>query len=737
MNITVKTHVNKILYSNDDFKIMGCSLAEDNPNVLLNQYNGFTVTGNAPMIYEGDTRNLLLEPIDHPKFGLQYKLIKILDFTKLDANSLTPEQEYNILSTVITTPQQAKNINDVYPNFIRLILSGESDKIDLKQIYNVGKAYFQAYKEKIIKEFETLVITSQFPDLDLKSEEAKLLLRKFNQSTKKVVSELKDHPYYCLSIYNNRNFLKTDELLSNLRPDLLHSYQRCETLAYWVLKDNEYEGNTRMSAHDMAKYALAHAPELIDIIKPCISEASHIYYDEKTNTVANYSTFTSEQFIAKTIRRLESQPVKYDIDWKEYNTVEDMKLTDNQLEFLHLVCDNSVVMLNGYSGTGKTTAVKALITMLEDYNLKYMLVAPTGIASKVLREATGRSAYTIHKALHDCLPLDIDVLIVDELSMQGVDHLQMVCSSLSEKTKLVMIGDDAQLASINCGNIIHDLQQWGGIPTVNLTQVFRYGEGDIDTIATDTRNEKMFLDSNGKLLFNSNGQYKFIEADNNVLNQVVKAYEDAINQGYKQDEIIVLSPYNVGNYGTYAINQAIQEKFNLNKTNPFIPTKHKDDIELQFLKHDRVLNTKNHYDTPCYIDFDSDDELIQAYTDIFNGDIGVVHQTNKDSMVVEIDDTLIEINNKQGNEFLLGYAISIHKIQGGAAKVVILLTTNHHKRMLTNNLLYVALTRAKEKIIHIGDVEAVNGCLVKHETEHRNTWLYDLLKGGSEHRLCN
>ena len=398
------------------------------------------------------------------------------------------------------------------------------------------------------------------------------------------------------------------------------------------------------------------------------------------------------------------------------------------------MCDNNIAILQGKSGTGKTSATQALITMLEDNDLTYTLIAPTGIAAKVLSETTGRKAGTIHRTIGTSGSIDTDVLILDEISMCGITHMSMVCPALSEYTKLVMIGDDAQLASIACGNVIKDIQQWGKVPTANLTKVFRYGKGDIDTVATDTRNEKQFLSDDGKLLFKSNNQYKFIQANDNPLQQVIEQYRKLLSSGYSQDDILILTPYNVGAYGTYAINREIQSEFNTNTDNVCVPTKgiKNNNIELQFLKNDRVLNTQNHYDVEVYHDFDTGDEIINTTTNIFNGDIGVVREAHEDYIIVEIDENLIKMSKSQANELLLGNAVTIHKIQGGAAKAIILLTTNHHKRMLSNNLLYVALTRAREQIIHIGDVEAVNRCLHIHETESRNTWLYDMLGGDSD-----
>lgn len=729
--LTVKATVLKFLYSSDDYKIMACVLDEENENILLNGWGNFTVTGSAPWITEGKTYEMTIEPTTHPKYGMQYKLLKLPQYEDINIDSLTPEQEYDLLLS-ITTPQQARNINSVYPNFVKLILREEDDKIDLKKIYNVGEVYFNLYKEKIKKEFAFLIITSSYPDFQLSKDEVKVLLQLCNQDTNKVKEWLDTIPYTCLCIYNHRGFDVVDKLLKKLRPDLLDSEQRCIALACYIIRDNESYGNTRMSARDMAIVVADTAPELLNQLRPFVEQSEFIHFDEDTNTVANNNTYSAESFTAYTLKRLLKDPIKWDIDWQQYKNTLGFELTNEQLELLHLICENNIVLLQGWGGTGKSSSVQALITMLEDNHLTYTLLAPTGIASKVLSETTGRKAHTIHRMLGRGGEIDTDIVIIDELSMLGVEHMGMICPALCGDTKVILIGDNAQLASIACGNIIHDIQAWGNIPTVNLTTVFRYGKGGIATVATDTRNEKEFLSDAGEVLFEADNQYTFLPASDEPLQQVVDEYGKLIDSGYSKDEILILVPFNVGDYGTYAINQEIQSHYNAHKENPFIPTHNTRDnkFTISFLVGDRVLNTKNHYEMEVYHDFDNTEEIGQNHTDIFNGDIGVVRKTDEDYMIVEIDETLVKIGKSQGSEFLLGNAVSIHKIQGGAAKAIILLTTNHHKRMLTNNLLYVALTRAKEKVIHIGDVSAINNSLYIHETENRDTWLYDMLKGG-------
>ena len=156
--------------------------------------------------------------------------------------------------------------------------------------------------------------------------------------------------------------------------------------------------------------------------------------------------------------------------------------------------------------------------------------------------------------------------------------------SVTPRSKIILIGDDAQLASISCGNVLHDIINSGAAPRANLTKVFRYGIGGISTVATDIRNGKPYLDSSGNPIFNAQvNDYKCIPIQSKAdkaLPQILDTYEQLLDQGYKPSEIMVLSPYNVREAGTYRINEAIQTRFNEHVYTPISYNKSKD-VEIQ------------------------------------------------------------------------------------------------------------------------------------------------------------
>jgi len=369
-------------------------------------------------------------------------------------------------------------------------------------------------------------------------------------------------------------------------------------------------------------------------------------------------------------------------------------MTDEQNKICQIANDYSIGLMIGAAGSGKTSATKALIKMLDSYGKTYLLLAPTGIAAKRLRESTGRSASTIHMALaKNDFEDTYDYIIIDEMSCVGVHLLATVFSVIPLTTKIIFVCDNAQLASISCGNIVEDILNANIIPTTTLTKIFRYGTSGIATIATNTRMGD--VEGRGGIDFSDN-DYTYIDIDNDkALDQVVEAYNNLLLNGYNRNEILILCPFNKSTLGTYTINNAIQEQFNNNA----------------IVGEGKVMNG---------------DIGIVRHIDYLNYDAKVNRWTNY-NIYVQFDEDMIVYTPKDINNLLLGYCISIHKSQGTQAKAIISIIGKNHKSLTTRNLLYVAVSRAQEKLIEIGDKDCISKGLEKVETIDRTTWLGDLL----------
>lgn len=760
--------IRKVFASNDDkFHIYGCEPLK-NSEVQLNKYGNFTIKGSLGMIEVGKEYTFDLEEVED-KYGVSYKVVAIPSFDEFkiaDLEDITDDKEYQMLK-LIMSDEQVTNVHKAYPDFIRLIMKGESDKIDCKKIYNVGEVRLKAYIAKVNNMFKYYKLVSDNADIDLKYSEAEELCDAYG-SMSAVQKQLDENPYFVLCYELKRSIPSTDRLLLKARPEMKTSIDRCEIIMLYLLQQNEEDGNTRISGKEFYKYVAQWDSELVNVMMDVLTSKTNtlIHYDKDTKMLAINHAYLAEKKIADDLYERLSNNTVWKCDTQKYKNLEGFEITNEQSAILELLCTKNVCMLIGMAGAGKTSSVKAVITMLDDLNKSYRLLSPTGIAAKRLKEATGREASTIHRAILGGGEINDDVVIIDEASMIGVELLAELLVIVDPNSKILLVFDSAQLASISCGNVVHDLIRCGKIPTAKLTKVFRYGSSGISTVATDTRNGDEYLSLSGKLLCENAenfDDYVFIHANDEPIEQIIDEY-DKLHEKYGTDDILIISPYNVGSFGTYAINNRIQSKYNPNVGSDNHMKRKLADAPngvVTFYEGDKVINKMNNYHakTPDFIDWkakkkrieynleqckeldgeDSDAyfalyenlEMHEANTpneaSIMNGDIGYIKRIDGDYMYIQFDEDMVIFDKNDLQNLLLAYACSAHSVQGCEVKAVILITHSAHSRMLTRNLCYMSLTRAKEMLVQIGDIEAINHALTINETTVRETWLYDLL----------
>lgn len=760
--------IRKVFASNDDkFHIYGCEPLK-NSEVQLNKYGNFTIKGSLGMIEVGKEYTFDLEEVED-RYGVSYKVVAIPSFDEFkiaDLEDITNDKEYQMLK-LIMSDEQVTNVHKAYPDFIRLIMKGESDKIDCKKIYNVGEVRLKAYIAKVNNMFKYYKLVSDNADIDLKYSEAEELCNAYG-SMSAVQKQLDENPYFVLCYELKRPIPSTDRLLLKARPHMSTSVDRCEIVMLYLLQQNEADGNTRIAGDEFYKYVAQWDSVLVGVMMEVINSPTNtlIHYDKDTKMLAINHTYLAEKKIADDLCYRLAHNTLWKCNTEDYRKVDGFEITNEQSKILDCLCTKNVCMLIGYSGAGKTSSLKAVVSMLDDLHKSYRLLSPTGIAAKRLKEATGREASTIHRAILGGGEINDEVVIIDEASMIGVELLAELLVIVDPSSKILLVFDSAQLASISCGNIVHDLIRCGKIPTAELTKVFRYGSSGISTVATDTRNGDEYLSPSGKLLCENADKvddYIYIPANDEPIEQIINEY-DKLHEKYNSDEILIISPYNVGAFGTYAINNRIQSKYNPNAGSDNCMKRKLTDAPngvVVFYEGDKVINKMNNYHakTPDFIDWkakkkrieynleqckeldgeDSDAyfalyenlEMHEANTpnevSIMNGDIGYIKRIDGDYMYIQFDEDMVLFDKNDLQNLLLAYACSAHSVQGCEVKAVILITHSAHSRMLTRNLCYMSLTRAKEMLVQIGDIEAINHALAINETTVRETWLYDLL----------
>ena len=316
-----------------------------------------------------------------------------------------------------------------------------------------------------------------------------------------------------------------------------------------------------------------------------------------------------------------------------------------------------------------------------------------------------------------------DVIIIDEFSMIDIFLLRDLLRAIDDDSKIIFIGDPAQIPSVAMGNVAFDMLESKRITTSRLTKVFRYGEGGLSYVASKIRVGERYLESRDKIQsYGKKSDYVFINApQESSLVIMERLYNKLLKDGAKIEDIMVLSAMNKGEYGINKINNIIQSFVNPQDDNKNeIILKRNNEVFI-FRKGDKVMQIKNNYKayTPD-----------EKETDIYNGDTGIITRVEEDSLIVDYGDKSIKYSKNELDQLTLAYAMTLHKSQGSGFKYIILLTPKAHTYMLDRNLLYVAITRTKELIYHIGTMEIVNSSLRKSQNFNRDTFLKDMLIEG-------
>lgn len=453
-----------------------------------------------------------------------------------------------------------------------------------------------------------------------------------------------------------------------------------------------------------------------------IQRGDKYYYfemDEAEKNIAEYLKIRinkpDELFDEKEVERLLTN----------YEKTQGICYAAKQKEALNYFLKSSCMILTGGPGTGKTTIVQALLKV---YSALYPddrigLVAPTGRAAKRLTELTGIYACTIHRllkwdlhsntfAMNKSNPLDLDVLIIDEFSMVDCLLLSKLFEAGRGINKVLFIGDYHQLPSVAPGNILQDLME-AGVKTIELDEIFRQAKdsGIIQLAHHIIHNEIENMD-----LFEQYRDINFFPCINyDVVKNVKIIVKKAIDEGYDTNDIQVLVPMYQGVAGIDALNDALQDVFNpIDEFNDSYQIGRK-----EYRVGDKILQLKNRPDD-----------------DVFNGDIGTLVEICRkdnfeylqDTLIVDFDGNFVEYTSNTFNTITHAYCMSIHKSQGNEFKIVIMAVLSDYYIMLRRNLLYTAITRAKQSLFILGNSKAFMHGLANYQDSRRKTSLKSRFK---------
>lgn len=404
--------------------------------------------------------------------------------------------------------------------------------------------------------------------------------------------------------------------------------------------------------------------------------------------------------------------------WEKDNQIQ---LAQKQKEAIKACLHHGVLVLTGGPGTGKTTVIKGILSILKAQGLKIRLAAPTGRAAKRLSETTGQKALTIHRLLEannlaqdDNLQLgfskdiddqlDADVIILDEVSMVDIVLMHHFLNAVPDGCRIILVGDTDQLPAVGPGSVLKDIIRSQKIPAIRLDEIFRQAQ-------TSMIIQNAHIINAGRLpdLRKQYSDFVFYELndDTSITQKILDlCTKDLPHEGFDVlKDVQVLSPMHRFLCGVENLNLMLQERLN--------PKKNQDELKYSsqtFRVGDKVMHIRNNYQK-----------------NVFNGDIGFIQDVNNEKLTVDYFDHIVTYEKNELNELTLAYASSVHKSQGSEYKVVIIPLSTSHYIMLQRNLLYTAITRAKQKVIIIGSKKALMTAIQSNRTQKRYTLLAERL----------
>ncbi len=726
--MTFDGKVEEIIYVNEESGYTVLNFSADD--------NYFTAVGIFPIIAEGEMLRITGEFKTNSRFGEQFVVDRVEFYKPDDLQGI-----YKFLSGGLFRGVGEKTAMLIVNHFGLDTLDVLDEHPErLCEVKGIGKKkcieIIESYNESR-KMKESILFLQKY---DVSMGLAIKIYKKYEGVT---IPLVRDNPYRMVEDVDGVGFLTADKIASKMGIDK-HSPFRVKAGLLHVLSDAAHTGGHTCLPVDVL---ISGAQKLLDVTEEECRDALEIMNlkflrIDEVDVVAEGRNYETENAIAAKLLRLvdNTSPIDGNLDKEieEYQKVNGIRLDDKQKDAIKCVFENGVTVITGGPGTGKTTIIKGVVSLMRSRRKKVMLAAPTGRACKRIFEATGEDAKTLHRLLgidfstdrrsfDEVNPLPVDVLIVDEISMADIYIFNALLKAMPTGARLVLVGDKDQLPSVSCGNILADCIGSGLIQTVFLTEVHRQSEGS--HIVTNAH-----LINSGKMpVYKGAKDFFFLSrAEEDAIEEVVGMVKTRIPDylGLTPADVQVLAPMKKSIVGVENLNTVLQ-----NALNPL--GREKELGQTRFRVGDRVMQTVNNYQ----LEWKKDDG--ECGSGVFNGDLGKVIAFDKEGMTVLFEDgKRVVYAGADADEIMLAYAISVHKSQGSEFPVVILVLGAGGYTLLTRNLLYTAVTRAKRMVVIIGSELTLKRMVSNTYTVKRYSMLkhllqknkskYDLLWGKNE-----
>lgn len=724
---TIKGTVEDITFYNEEngYTVMEISCGNE----------GVTVVGNFSELAVGSQIEATGEWTVHPSYGRQFKAQTLTETLPQDAAGILRYLSSGIIKGVRRATAE-KIVNAFGSESFDVI---ENDVDRLASIKGISKPAARKIQRSFIEKFASRQTIEELKQKGLTQKEA---FDAYNFFHENAVEVFDDNPYdfVAAGIYD---FDRAEDIAEALDEPVSPGL-RAQSLVEHIVDYNISNGHTCLPRESVVRTAKAYLSCSDDVAEIAVDDAveyHRLISEDIDGRVFLFtpSAYDAEKDIADRIKVFVSYPPQQsEISGAEiyaFEKANDIDFDEKQRQAIEIAVNKGSLILTGGPGTGKTTTVKGIITLMQNRGLEVALAAPTGRAAKRMTELTGCEAKTVHRLLeveykdgsdkpefvHNRKnPLDVDAVIVDELSMVDIFLFDALLDALPLRARLIMVGDKDQLPPVGAGNVLSDLIKSGLIPVVELDKIFRQAMQSL--IVT---NAHRVVKGEMPVTTDNGADSDFFMMHESVPLAACRKIVDLVTRrlpaAYSMDpvsDLQVLCPSKIGEVGSQNINIMLQKQLNP-------PERGKNELVSRgytLREGDKVMQIKNNYDIPW---FKSDDNGMG----VFNGDIGILTRIDRASDIINVkfDDREAMYSIENAGELELAYAMTVHKSQGSEFDGVIIPVVATPQKLAYRNLFYTAITRAKKLIVLVGSENNVKAMVENDKKSRRYSALLHFL----------
>ena len=730
--ITIEGCVDSVLFKNSENGYIVLDLETKSDMV--------TVVGMLGEIDAGEELTVTGKYVVHPRFGDQFKAEYCQRRMPVETSAILKYLSSGVIKGI--GPVMAKKIVEKFGGKSLEIIETEPEKLlEIKGITK-NRAEEISREMKRINGIKTLMMfLSQFGILP---SAAVKVWKRWGRFSEEMIRE---NPYILCKNGIGLDFSAAENIAEkqNIPKNDLN---RIRAGIFYILDRNTLNGHSCLPCDKLIKAAVTllqcTEEEFRSGLESESDDGNLVIFEKKDREfvyIAEY--FKAEQYITDRLSLLRGCFIDSGDDCSKLIEIEEqtknIEYAEQQKKAISLALSQGFLILTGGPGTGKTTALKAIISLYEQRGMKVTIAAPTGRAAKRIADLTGYPAKTIHRLLevvydstgelkfkhNENEPLSCDVMIVDEMSMVDSLLFESLLKAMKLSCRLIMVGDSDQLPSVGAGNLLKDLIECNRLTVVKLNEIFRQARESM--IIT---NAHKIVNGEDPILSCKDNDFFFMQRlDGREAQELVsELYCERLPKAYgysPYEDIQVLCPSRKGILGVTELNRLLQEKLNP-------PENGRSEVKSRiytFRDNDKVMQTKNNYDIVWK-------KGTEEGCGIFNGDIGTVIKIRRgeNTAVIDFEGRIAEYTADMLDQLELAYAVTVHKSQGSEFNAVILPLLGGYDKLFCRNLLYTAVTRAKKLLIIVGSKTAVEAMVANNRRTLRYSCLKYMLETSMEER---